>query len=268
MRPVVVLGAFAGVALAVSLVTAQEATPPAAAQEEALPAVFQVTTLELEPGTMREWRDGLRKQAAAAKALNLPATEVGWWAMNDANRTMIIRPHSRDELFINPQLRQKIRALDAAMADDMQASFQAGRVVGMTTEILEHVPNLSYQPAIPFPDDQWGGIVTREVDIVPGQNQAFNEALQRVNNAMAAVNYPYPRNVYRVRMGRSRTLIVIHVDSLENYYGTNWAPRLAGADTAAGEELRAANQAFLDTISSMQMSTATYARDMSYPPGM
>ena len=170
MRFRAVLGALAGAAISFSLASAQDAPPP---------PVYQMTTLELEPGTMMAWRDGLRKQAAAAKAHNLPSAEVGWWAMNDNNRTIIVRPASRDQLFSTPQVMQKIRAVDSAGAAAIAAAFQGGRVVKMTTEIVQQAPNLSDQPATPLPPDQFGGIVILDVDVAPGQGQAFNEAVRR-----------------------------------------------------------------------------------------
>jgi hypothetical protein len=259
MRFRAVLGALAGVAFAVSLASAQDAPPP---------PVFQVTTLELEPGTMMAWRDGLRKQAAAAKAHNLPAAEVGWWAMNDNNRTMIVRPHSRDELFSNPQVMQKIRAADSVEAAGISAAFQGGRVVGMTTEIIQLAPNLSYQPATPMPNDQFGGIITLDVNIAPGQGQAFNQAVQAMNKAWADLKYPYARNLYRVRMGEGRTQIMTFIDNRENFYGKNSVQQLMAANPAAGEALRTAYQAMLKTVTHMESGYVGFARDLSYPPQM
>ena len=259
MRFRAVLGALAGAALSFSLASAQEAPPP---------PVFQITTLELEPGSMMAWRDGLRKQAAAAKALNLPMAEVGWWAMNDNNRTTIVRPHSRDELFSNPQVMQKIRAADSAAAAGIAAAFQGGRVVGMTTEIVQLAPNLSYQPATPMPNDQFGGVVVLNIDVAPGQGQAFNQATQAINKAMADLKYPYARNFYRVRMGKSRAQIYTFIDNRENFYGKNSVMRLMEANPAAAEALRTAYQAWLKTVSHMESSYQGYARDLSYPPQM
>lgn len=260
MRIRAILGALAGAALVVPVASAQNDAPP--------PPVFQVTTLELEPSGMIAWRDGLRKQAAAAKALNLPAAEVGWWAMNDNNRTMIVRPHSRDELFSNPQVMQKIRAADSAAAAGIAAAFQGGRVVKMTTEILQSAPNLSYQPATPLPNDQFGGVVIQSFDVAPGQGQAFSQAIQALNKAWADLKYPYARNLYRVRMGEGRTQIYTFIDNRENYYGKNSVQRLMDANPAAAEALRTAYMAMLKTVSHMETGWAGYARDLSYPPGM
>jgi len=259
MRFRAVLGALAGAALSLSVASAQDAPPP---------PVFQITTLELEPGTMSAFRDGLRKQAAAAKAANLSAREVGWWAMNDNNRTMIVRPHSRDELFSNPQVMQKIRAADSAAAADVSAAFQGGRVTGMTTEIIQLAPNLSYQPATPLPDDQFGGVVIQTFDVAPGQGQAFNQAVQAINKAMADLKYPYARNLYRVRMGTARTQIYTFIDTRENYYGKNSVQRLMEANPTAAEALRTAYGALLKTVSHMESGYAGYARNLSYPPQM
>ena len=259
MRIRAILGALAGAALVVPVVSAQDAPPP---------PVFQITTLELEPGSMMAWRDGLRKQAAAAKAANLPANEVGWWAMNDQNRTMIVRPHSRDELFSNPQVMQKIRAADSAAAAGIAAAFQSGRVSGMMTEIIQLAPDLSYQPATPMPNDQFGGVIILDIKIAPGQGQAFNQAVQALNKAWADLKYPYARNLYRVRMGEGRTQIYTFIDNRENYYGKNSVQRLMDANPAAAEALRTAYQAMLKTVTSLESGWAGYARDLSYPPAM
>lgn len=250
-------GALAGMVMATSPVAAQNAPPP---------MVFQMTTLELDPGTMAEWRAGLRKQATAAKELKLPAGEIGWWAMNDDNRTTIVRPHARDVLFANPQVRQKIAAADSARAADMTASFQAGRVTRMTTEIWEHAPDVSYQPATPLPDDQWGGIISLTVHVAPGQGAAFREALQATHKAMADLKYPYARNVYFARMGESRAQIVTFIDSRENYFGKNSVSRLWEGHPDVQAALTAARQALLKTVTDMRTTTATYARGLSYPP--
>jgi hypothetical protein len=259
MRFRAVLGALAGAAVSFSLASAQDAPPP---------PVYQMTTLELEPGTMMAWRDGLRKQAAAAKAHNLPAAEVGWWAMNDNNRTIIVRQASRDQLFSNPQVMQKIRAVDSAGAAGIAAAFQGGRVVKMTTEILQHALDLSYQPATPLPADQFGGMVILDVDVAPGQGEAFNEAIRGLNKAMADLKYPYARNLYRVRMGEGRTQIYTFIDNRENYYGKNSVQRLMEANPAAAGALRTAYEAMLKTVSHMESGWAGYARDLSYPPPM
>ncbi|HSR15854.1 MAG TPA: hypothetical protein VLL51_08885 [Gemmatimonadales bacterium] len=259
MRFRAVLGALAGAALSFSVASAQDAPPP---------PVFQMMTLELEPGGMIAWRDGLRKQAAAAKALNLSAAEVGWWAMNDNNRTIIVWPASRDQLFSNRQVMQKIRAADSAAAAGIAAAFQGGRVVKATNEIIQLAPNLSYQPATPLPNDQFGGVVIQSFDVAPGQGQAFNQAIQAINKAMADLKYPYARNLYRVRMGEGRTQIYTFIDNRENYYGKNSVMRLMEGNPAAAEALRTAYQAMLKTVSHMETGWAGYASDLSYPPPM
>jgi len=259
MQSRTILGALAGVALAVSVASAQDTSPP---------EVFQITTLELDPGTMMEWREGLRKQAAAARELNLPAAEVGWWAMNDNNRTMIVRRHARDELFSNPQVMQKIRAADSARAADVAASFQGGRVTARTTEIVERAPDLSYQPATPLPNDQWSGIIMQTVTVAPGQGRAFREAVQAMNKVLADLKYPYARSVSFVRMGEGAARITTFIDTRENYFGKNSVTRLLEANPAAREDLRAAYQAFLKTVTNMRTTMAGYARDLSYPPEM
>jgi len=252
----IVLGALV-MAVPSTVASAQDANTP--------PPVMQITTLELAPATMVAWRNGLRKMAAAAKAANLPAAEVGWWSLNEGNRTMIIRPRARDELFSNTQLRQKIAKANPEADKEIAAAFEGTQILGITNEILQGSPNLAYRPAQRL-EGAPGGTVTVDYTILPGQGRAFNEAIQAMNKALAQINYPYERIVVRVRMGEARTQLITFFDTRENYFGKNSIFRLSDGNQAARDGLTAARQALLKTVGSMHMSISGYSASQSYPP--
>lgn len=253
------LGAFAAAALFVTATSAQNAPPP---------RVLQITTVETTPATMMALRNGLRKEAAAAKAAKIPSGDVGWRSFDEGNRTLIVRPHPRDELFLNTQLRQKIAKVDSAAAEEVGKAFDGVEVTGVTTEILQESPNLTYMPAQTIPDSAFGGTITTTFGILPGQGRAFNEAVQAINKVLAQIKYPYVRRTFRVRMGTLRVQAVTFIDSRENYYGKNSIGRLLQAHPEAREALVAAYQALLKTVSSIRTSQLRYSAAQSYPPGM
>ena len=255
------LGVLAGAVLAVPNLGAQTATAPTP------PPVFRQTVYELDPATMGAWRAGLRQQAAAARAANLPANEMGWWAMNDGNRTIMVSPASRDALFQrNPMA--MITQADSAAAAAIREVRSGSRVLSANTEIFQMVPDLSYQPAEGMPPADMTGMVTMEFRVAPGQRGAFGEAIRAMNKVMADVKYPYARNMAWFRMGENRMSMTTFIDSRENFYGKNSFNRLAAGNTAAQEAMSAAYQALLKTITSMQQRHANYASGLSYPPGM
>ncbi len=255
MRLRSVVSALAGTILAVPAVSAQD-TPP--------PPVFQVTTLELAPATMGTWRNGLAKLAGAAKAANLPAAEVGWWAYNEGNRTIIVSPHSRDELFRNTRLQQRIAEAQPDADKEIREAFENSPAQAQSTEIAVFVPNLSYQPAGTPVDQGW--VAVTEYAIAPGQGRAFNEAMQAMNKARADIKYPYAVSVYRVRMGEARTQVVTSYDTRVAFYGENSIFRLWEGNTAAQEAFGAARRALLQSVSSMKTTTYRYVERLSYPP--
>lgn len=256
------LGVVAGAALAVADVGAQATTAPTP------PPVFRQTVYELDPATQGAWRAGLRQQAAAAKAANLPANEVGWWAANDMNRTIMVWPASRDALLQGNGLMQRITRADSAAAAAIREVRSGTRVLSAKTEIFQMVPDLSYEPAQPMAPAEMTGMVTVEYWIAPGQRGAFGEAIRAMNKVMADVKYPYARNMAWFRMGENRMAMTTFIDSRENYYGKNSFNRLAAGNTAAMEAMSAARQALLKTITDMEQRHANFMPSLSYPPGM
>jgi hypothetical protein len=249
------------------LVAALAAAVPGAvaSAQDAEPPAMQVTTIEVAPASMGSFRDAIRKMAAAAKAANLPAAEVGWWSLNEGNRIIMIRPHANDELFSNTQLRQKIAKANPDADKEIGAALQTAQILGITTEIVQAVPALRYQPAQPM-DSALGATVTTDYTILPDQGSAFDEAIQATNKALAQIHYPYERIIVRVRMGTRRTQLITFIDSRENYYGKNWVPRLWEGNPAAREALVAARQALLKTVGSIRTTVQGYSAAQSYPP--
>ena len=261
MRFRTVLGVLAGAVLAVPDLGAQAATA------QTPPPILRRTVFELDPATMGAWRAALRQQVAAVRAANLPANEVGWWAMNDLNRTILVWPASRDEMF-PANLMGRIAAADSAAAAALRDARSGTRVLSSTTEIFQMMPDLSYQPAEGMPRVDMTGVVTMEYWVAPGQRRAFSEAIRAMNKVMADVKYPYARNMAWFRMGENRMSMTTFIDSRENYYGKNSFNRLAAGNTAAMEAMSVARQALLKTITKMQQSQANFVEGMSYPPGM
>lgn len=261
MRFHTVLGLLVGAALAIPQAGAQTATAPTP------PPILRRTTYVLDPATMGAWRDGLRQQAAAAKKANLPANEVGWWAVNDMNRTTLVWPASRDEMFPT-NLMRRIAEVDSAAAAAIRATRQGARVLSSTTEIFQMVPDLSYQPAQLMPNSEVTGFVQVVYRVAPGQRGAFGEAIRAMNKVMADVKYPYARNMAWVRIGENQMELTTFIDSRENYFGKNSIGRLVEGNTAAQDGLRAARQALVKTVSDMQMKFGNFADGQSYPPGM
>lgn len=262
MRFRTVLGFLAGAAFAVPQAGAQDATAPTP------PPILRRTTYVLDPATMGAWRDGLRQQAAAAKNANLPASEVGWWAVNDMNRTTLVWPASRDEMFPGPGIMQRIARADSAAAAAIRETRRGTKVVSSTTEIFQMVPDLSYEPAQAMPRSSISGFVQVDYHVAPGQRGAFGAAIRAMNEVMADVKYPYARNMSWVRMGENRMQLTTFIDSREHYFGKNSFMRLSEGNPAAQDAMRAARQALLQTVSDMRMSFGNFADDLSYPPGM
>lgn len=262
MRFRIVLGFLVGAALAVPQAGAQNTTAPTP------PPILRRTTYVLDPATMGAWREGLRQQAAAAKKANLPASEVGWWAVNDMNRTTIVWPASRDEMFPSTGLMQRIARADSGAAAAIRTVRQGTKVLSATTEIFQMVPDLSYQPAQAVSPSSASGLVRVVYHVAPGQRGAFGEAIRAMNKVMADVKYPYARNMSWVRIGENRMELTTFIDSRENYFGKNSFMRLSEGNTAARDAMRAARQELLMTISDMQMSFGNFATDLSYAPGM
>jgi hypothetical protein len=258
MRLPAVLGAIAGALLLVPAVRAQDAAAPA--------PVFHRTTLVVSPASMPDARNVFRLQAAAAKAAKLPPGDVGWWAGFEGNRIIAVAPASRDALFRNTQLMQKIAAHDSAAAAAITNAAQGLRLVSATNEVFQAIPNLMYAPATPMPADSLGGWVTVEYWIAPGQRQAFDEAIRAMNEVYASVKYPYARTMAIVRMGEQRMELTTFIDSREDFYGRNSFARLTVGNAEAREKMTAARQALNKTLTNMRMSFAAMRPAMSYPP--
>jgi len=254
MSPRSLLGVLACAAV-VSTAHAQDAPNP----------VFQVLTLEHTPATMSAWRSAMAKEVAALKAANIPASEVGWWAYTRDNKTILVRPRSRDALFPGGGGGMgRLRQVDSAKAAEVGAAFQGSQVRLTSNEIIEHAPNLSYTPSVE--PKSIGGVNVIDIMIAPGQGQAFNEAVRALNEIRKTIDYPYSVQVYRVRMGEPRTVIVTFYDTREAYFGRNSMDTLLERRTMQQEQFQKAIGTILSAVSGWQSWLGGYAENMSYPP--
>lgn len=238
--------------------------PTVAPAQDTPPQAYQVITLEHTPSTMVAWRNAQAQLAEAMKAANIPASEAGWWAYTRDNKTIIVRPRSRDALFGGGNPQARLRQADSAKGAQIAALFQGTQVRGISNEIIEHAPNLSYNPATEMANP--GGVQVLEVRIAPGQGQAFNQAIQAINKVRTAVSYPYSVQLYRVRMGEPRTTIVTFFDTNEAFFGKSSLATLMEGKPALREEYQKAITAVLSAVSGWESWLGSYAPNLSYPP--
>lgn len=257
---------FTTVALTSALLGAAHAEAQNAAQPD---PVWQITTFELDPATSGSWREAVRLITVAAKEMDLPSAKDGWRTVNRGTQTMMIRPRTRDSLFVGgllPSLRREIAARNPARDAEIQKLFDAGRVLGMTTEIWEAPRALDYRPPAPLGEDQVHAMVYQDYTIAQGQMPAFRAAMIAVQKIYAEMKYPYLRTVSFARFGATnRARLVTRVDNLENYYGKNSVDRLLEGNPSTREALAAARQALQKTMTGRQETTAVVAADLSYP---
>ncbi len=256
MKTRTVLGALACTALLVSTGTAQDTPAPA----------FTLTTLEHTPSTMGAWRNAEAQMVEALKAANIPAAEVGWWAYVKDNKTMIVRPRSRDALFGagGQGSMARLRAVAPEKVEALQKAFQGTQLRVVSSEVFTQSTNLTYASGMDLGTQ--GGAQVVDVMIAPGQAAAFNEAMQAVNKVRADLKYPYNVQVYRVRLGVPRAMVVTFFDSAENFFGKNSLDKLAAGNSEARAALDAAFTALIKTVSGWDSQITTYAAAMSYPP--
>jgi hypothetical protein len=256
MKTRTVLGALACTALLASVGLAQDTPAPA----------FTMTTLEHTPSTMGAWRNAEAQVVEALKAANIPAAEVGWWAYVKDNKTMIVRPRSRDALFGGggQGSMARLRAAAPEKAAEIQKAFEGTQLRVVSSEVFVQSADLSYASGMDAGTQ--GGAQVVDVVVAPGQGAAFNEAIQAINKVRADLKYPYNVQVYRVRIGEPRTMVVTFFDSAENFFGKNSLDRLAAGNSAAQAALGAAFGALINTVSSWDSKLTNYAAAMSYPP--
>lgn len=257
MRFRAVAAVLGGSALIATLAVAQEpAAPP--------PPVFQVTTLELTPATMAAFRNARAKVAEAAKALNLPVEQFGWWDYNDGNRTMIVSPRNRDNVLQGlGNARARIREANPEADKEITAMMEGTQVRVLSQELIMAQPNRTYEPAT---QPEVGGVSISDIRIAPGQGQAFNEALAAMNKVRADIKYPYPMRAFNVRFGESRTVLATFFDTREAYYGKNQMGRLLEGNAAAQAEWQAAVQKFVASTASLETRVVNYSARQSYAP--
>ncbi len=248
------LAALAGTVLFATAAVAQDAPPP---------PIFQVTTLELAPATMTKWLGGLRAQAAAAKTVGLPPAEFGWWTYTEGNRVIIVIPRERDAVIAGRPTMARIREANAKLADEIAAAFEGATVRLVSQELTVHAPNLSYTPATQY---EPGAAEILDAWIAPGQGQAFNEAIREFNEVRTKMGYPYSVELYRVRLGETRTRLVTFIDSRENFYGKNSVGRLMAGKADVQAAWQAAIAKVLPTVTRWESTSVDYTADLSYPP--
>lgn len=239
------------------------AAGPSAAQDAPPPPVFQVTTLELSPSTLVKFRNGLQKQAEAAKAVNLPAGEVGWWTYSEGNRLIIVAPRPRDNLLVNPMTRARIREANPALDQGITDAYAGAQARLASQELIVHAPNLSRDGSAGI---EPMGAQVAHIMIAPGQGQVFNEAIQAMNKVRADIGYPYSVQLYRVRFGETRTMIVTFFDSREAFVGRNSIQRLLEGKPEAQAAWQAAIDKVLSATASYRFELVDYAPALSYPP--
>ncbi len=258
MRIRSVIGAIAGMFIVISTAPAQvDTTPP--------PPIFQVTTVEVLPGTMMSFRTGFQKQAAAAAAAGLPSAEVGWWLYSSDNRAVMVRPRSRDAMFQNLGVAAAIRKANPAADSAIGAAFGEAEVQMLSNEIIQLSEDLSYTPA--GDPIEPGGARVMDLTIAPGQGAAFRKAIGDMIGLMRELKYPYPANLYRVRYGEARTQWVIFFDTRENFHGAKSFNRLFEANPTLAEKAGPIYQAFLKTLTGMKTTEYQYEKALSFPPG-
>lgn len=235
----------------------------AVAQEASPPPIFQMTTWELAPSTTGQFMAGLAKQASAARTVGLPAAEVGWWTYSEGNRIIVVAPRQRDAVLANPQTMARIREANAALAEEVTAAFGGVQTRMLSQELLIHAPNLSYDPAAQITP---GGAQLIDVIIAPGQGRAFNEAIQALNQVRADVGSPYSMQVFRVRLGQTRTVLVTFYDTQEAFHGANSMPRLMAGKPAAQAAWQAGIEKIMASTTSYTFTMMNYAAAQSYPP--
>ena len=248
---------------ALGVLAAAALVPMALPAQDTPNAVYQVVTLEHTPSTMVQWRNTQAKLAEVMKATGLPAAEVGWWTYVKDNRTIIVRPRTRDALFPGPGGMGRLRQADSAKAAEVGRGFEGTQLRLVSNEVVEHAPNLSYTPATEMTT---GGVSVYGITIAPGQGGAFNRAIRAMNEVRTAVGYPYSVQLFRVRMGATRTEVVTFVDSFEAYYGKNSMERLLEGKPALQQQWQEAINGILTAVSGWTSWTAGYAVNMSYPP--
>jgi hypothetical protein len=259
MRMRSLLAACAGATLIAGAATAQDADAP--------PPIFQVTELEHSPATMVAWRGALAQQAAAAKAAGASSEEMGWWTYISDNHTVMVRPASRDAMFPGNRfaLRAAIREANPAADSAIRAAFMGTETRTVSTEIIQLDQNRSYTPAgdpiVPGGADVW------DLTIAPGQNAAFNTAVEGMMGILRDLDFPYALNIYRVRYGQNRVQMVTFWDTRENRWGINSFDKLFAAHPDVAARANPAYQAFLETVTSMKTTTYNYSEEMSFPPG-
>lgn len=150
------LAALASLSLLGTMAVAQEAAPP---------PIFQMTTLEVNPSTLQQYMAGLAKQAAAAKAVGLPAAELGWWTYQEGNRIVTVVPRQRDAVLAPRPVAVRIRDANPALADEITAAFEGVQARVFSQELWVHAPNLSYDATTTI---EPGGAQVIDVIIAPG----------------------------------------------------------------------------------------------------
>ena len=245
----------AGLALLALPVLAQDAPPP---------PIYQVTTLELAPATMGAFRSGMARQAAAAKELNLPAAEAGWWTYSEGNRLIIVAPRTRDAVLGRPAMgtRARIRAANPGLDSAIDKAYGGAQSRLVSQELIVEAPNLSYTAATQV---EVGAIQVADIIIAPGQGQAFNEAVQAMNKVRTDIGYPYTVLAFRVRFGETRTQLVTLFDSREAFFGKNSIDRLLAGKPEAQAAWQVAIGKIVAAVESYEFTLSDYSANLSYP---
>lgn len=95
---------------------------------------------------------------------------------------------------------------------------------------------------------------------------AFNEAIQALNTIRAEVGSPYSVQLYRVRLGQTRTVLVTFYDTQEAFHGANSMERLMAGKPAAQAAWQAALNKIMASTTSFTFRMSSYAASQSYPP--